>query len=41
MLVSVGLSQDFKNLAFIVNSAPQICPLATNSNKDLIKMPGS
>jgi hypothetical protein len=35
------LRQDLENLAFIVNRAPQICPLATNSDKDLVKMPGS
>ncbi len=40
-LVSTRLRQDLENLAFIVNSAPQIRPLATNSNKDLVKMPGS
>ena len=40
-LVPARLGQNFKNLAFIVNSAPQICPLATNTNENLIKMPGS
>jgi len=39
--VSARLGQDLKNLAFIVNSPPQICPLATNADKDFIKMPGS
>ena len=40
-LVPARLGQDLQNLTFIVNCAPQIRPLATNSNKDLIKMPGS
>jgi hypothetical protein len=40
-LVPARLGQDLQNLTFIVNCAPQIHPLATNSNKDLIKMPGS
>jgi hypothetical protein len=35
------LRQDLENLAFIVNCAPQIRPLATNSNKDFVKMPDS
>jgi len=35
------LGQDFKNLSFIVYGTPEISPLATNANKDLIKMPGS
>jgi hypothetical protein len=35
------LGQDFKNLALIVYSTPQICPLATNADKNLIKMPDS
>ena len=39
--VPARLGQDFKNFAFIVDSAPQICPLATNADKNLIKMPGS
>ena len=39
--VSARLGQDFKNLALIVNGTPQICPLATNANENLIKMPGS
>ena len=40
-LVPARLRQDLENLAFIVNRAPQICPLATNSDKNLIKTPGS
>ena len=40
-LVSARLGQDFKNLAFIVYGALQICSLATNSDKDLVKMPVS
>ena len=38
-LVSPRLGKDFKNLAFVIYSAPEISPLATNANKDLIKMP--
>ena len=40
-LVPARLRQDLKNLTVIVNCAPEICPLATNSNKDLVKVPGS
>ena len=32
-LFPARLGQDLKNLAFIVNSAPQIFPLATNADK--------
>ena len=32
--------QDLKNLSFIIYGAPQIGPLATNADKNLIKMPG-
>ena len=39
--VSARLGQDFQNLTFIVYGTPEISPLATNSNKDLIKVPGA
>lgn len=39
-LVSAGLGEDFKNLAFVVNGAPKVNPLASDSDKDLINMPG-
>ena len=32
-LVSAGLGEDFKNLAFIVNGTPQVNPLATYTYK--------
>ena len=40
-LVSAGLGEDFKNLAFVVNCAPKVSPPATDTDKNLIKMPGS
>jgi hypothetical protein len=40
-LVPARLRQDLENLTFIVDCAPEICPLATNSNKYLVKKPGS
>ena len=39
-LVSAGLGEDFKNLAFVVNGAPKVNPLTTDTDKNLIKMPG-
>lgn len=39
--VSARLGQDFKNFALIVFGTPKICPLTTNADKNLIKMPGS
>ena len=40
-LVPAPLGQDLKNLALIVYGTLQICSLANNAGKDLIKMPGS
>ena len=40
-LVSPGLGENFKKLAFVVNGAPKINPLTTDADKNLIKMPGS
>ena len=39
--VSAELGEDFKNLAFVVNGAPKVNPLATDTDENLIKMPGS